>query len=33
VDVAEIGDGAAFEIIREDEITPDCIRKIYETPE
>ena len=26
-------DGEAFEIIREDEITPDAIRKIYEPPE
>ena len=32
-DPAEIGDGEAFEIIREDEITPDAIRKIYEPPE
>jgi 5-methylcytosine-specific restriction enzyme B len=27
VDAAEIGDGEAFEIIREDEITPDCIAR------
>ena len=27
-DPTEIGDGEAFEIIREDEITPDAIRKI-----
>ena len=27
----EIGDGVAFEMVREDEITPDAIRKIYET--
>lgn len=32
-DPTEIGDGEAFEIIREDEITPDVIRKIYEPPE
>lgn len=32
-DPTEIGDGEAFEIIREDDITPDAIRKIYETPE
>jgi 5-methylcytosine-specific restriction protein B len=32
-DPAEIGDGEAFEIVREDNITPDTIRKIYETPE
>ncbi|UIJ72370.1 McrB family protein [Aurantimonas sp. HBX-1] len=32
-DPAEIGDGEAFEIIREDDITRDAIRKIYEPPE
>lgn len=32
-DPAEIGDGEAFQIIREDDITPDAIRKIYEPPE
>ena len=32
-DPAEIGNGEAFEIIREDDITPDAIRKIYEPPE
>lgn len=32
-DPAEIGDGESFEIIREDDITPDAIRKIYESPE
>jgi 5-methylcytosine-specific restriction protein B len=32
-DPTEIGDGEAFEIIREDEITPDAIRKIYEPAE
>lgn len=32
-DPTEIGDGEAFEIIREDEITPDAIRKIYELQE
>lgn len=32
-DPAEIGDGEAFEIIREEDITPDAIRKIYEPPE
>ncbi|ALA18520.1 restriction endonuclease [Chelatococcus sp. CO-6] len=32
-DPAEIRDGEAFEIIREDDITPDAIRKIYEPPE
>lgn len=32
-DPAEIGDGEAFEIVREDEIIPDAIRKIYEPPE
>ena len=32
-DVNEIGDGETFEIIREDDITPDAIRKIYEPPE
>ncbi len=32
-DPTEIGDGEAFEIIREDDITPDAIRKIYEPPE
>lgn len=32
-DPVEIGDGEAFEIIREDDITPDAIRKIYEPPE
>jgi 5-methylcytosine-specific restriction protein B len=32
-DVAEVGDSEVFEIIREDEITPNAIRKIYETPE
>ncbi len=31
-DPTEIGDGEAFEIIREDDITPDAIRKIYEPP-
>ena len=29
-DPTQIGDGEAFEIIREDDITPDAIRKIYE---
>ena len=29
----EIGDGETFEIIREDDISPDAIRKIYEPPE
>ena len=33
VDVAEIGNSEAYEIVREDEITPDAIRKIYETTE
>ena len=33
VDPVEIGDGEVFEIIREDDITPDAIRKIYEPPE
>lgn len=32
-DPAEIGDGEAFVVIREDDITPDAIRKIYEPPE
>ena len=32
-DPTEVGDGEAFEIIREDDITPDAIRKIYEPPE
>ncbi|WP_083195209.1 McrB family protein [Pararhodobacter sp. CCB-MM2] len=32
-DQTEIRDGEAFEIIREDEITPNAIRKIYEPPE
>jgi 5-methylcytosine-specific restriction protein B len=32
-DPAEIGDGEAFEIIRENDIIPDAIRKIYEPPE
>lgn len=32
-DASEIGDGEAFEIIREDDISPDAIRKIYEPPE
>jgi len=32
-DPTEIGDGEAFEIVREDDITPDAIRKIYEPPE
>lgn len=32
-DPTEIGDGEAFEVIRQDEITPDAIRKIYEPPE
>lgn len=32
-DPTEMGDGEAFEIIREDDITPDAIRKIYEPPE
>ena len=32
-DPAEIGEGEAFEVIREDDITPDAIRKIYEPPE
>jgi 5-methylcytosine-specific restriction protein B len=32
-DPTEIGDGEAFEVIREDEISPDAIRKIYEPPE
>ena len=27
---SEIGNGVAFEMVREDEITPDAIRKIYE---
>ena len=30
---SEIADGETFDIIREDEITPDAIRKIYEPPE
>ncbi len=30
VDPTEIGDGEAFEVIREDDITSDAIRKIYE---
>ena len=33
VSPVEIGDGEVFEIIREDGITPDAIRKIYEPPE
>ena len=33
VNPVEIGDGEVFEIIREDDITPDAIRKIYEPPE
>ena len=32
-DVAEIGNGETYEVVREDEITPDAIRKIYETTE
>ena len=32
-DMAETLDGEAYEIVREDEITPDAIRKIYETAE
>ena len=32
-DPVEIGDAQVFEIIREDDITPDAIRKIYEPPE
>ena len=32
-DPNEIGDGEVFEIVREDDITPDAIRKIYELPE
>lgn len=32
-DPIEIGDGEAFEVIREDDITADAIRKIYEPPE
>lgn len=32
-DPTEISDGEAFEIIREDDITPNAIRKIYEPPE
>lgn len=32
-DASEIGDGEVFEIVREDEITPDSIRKIYEPQE
>jgi len=32
-DPAEISDGEAFEIVREDDITPNAIRKIYEPPE
>ena len=32
-DPTEIGDGEAVAIIREDDITPDAIRKIYEPPE
>jgi 5-methylcytosine-specific restriction enzyme B len=32
-DPHEIGEGEAFEITREDDITPDAIRKIYEPPE
>ncbi|WPZ28261.1 AAA family ATPase [Sulfitobacter sp. OXR-159] len=32
-DPAEISDGEAFEIIRENDITPNAIRKIYEPPE
>ncbi|GLU29865.1 hypothetical protein Brsp01_50980 [Brucella sp. NBRC 12950] len=30
VDTTEIGEAEAFEIVREEEITPDSIRKIYE---
>jgi 5-methylcytosine-specific restriction enzyme B len=32
-DPGEVGDGESFEMAREDEITPDSIRKIYEPPE
>jgi 5-methylcytosine-specific restriction protein B len=32
-DANEIGDGEVFEIVREDDIPPDAIRKIYEPPE
>ena len=33
MDISEIRDEQTYEIIREDEITPDTIRKVYETPE
>jgi 5-methylcytosine-specific restriction protein B len=32
-DAGEVGDSESFEMAREDEITPDSIRKIYEPPE
>ena len=32
-DVSEVPDSQTYEIVREEEITPDAIRKIYETPE
>jgi 5-methylcytosine-specific restriction protein B len=32
-DPGEVGDSESFEMVREDEITPDSIRKIYEPPE
>ena len=32
-DLSDVRDGETYEMIREDEITPDAIRKIYETPE
>ena len=33
MEISDIPDKPAYEVIREDEITPDAIRKVYETPE
>ena len=33
MEISDIPDKPAYEVIREDEITPDAIRKGYETPE
>ena len=33
VEIGDIHDGQVYEIIREDEITPDALRKVYEIPE
>jgi 5-methylcytosine-specific restriction protein B len=31
-DAAEVGEAELFEVVSEREITPDAVRKVYETP-